>query len=313
VFELPSRAAALAVRHLPAAFVRRVRQGAANGEGRWSLIAHALHSGGIPPGVRVFSLPDDQGVRFLSAPSLVAHQLFWAGTRGWEPELLEVWRRLCRQSGKVLELGSNVGYYAVQGARAAPDLEYVAVEPHPDSFEICSANLELNQVRNVRLINAAAVAHTNGGPIDLIVPQNQLGHPTVAFLAGGTELPFAMAQGPKHALRVPTVAIAELLPKVDLIKLDVEGQEHHLLTAAWEHLAAHHPTIVVEVLPGTPRLRRLLTRVCTELGYRCYAPTEQGLIPVAAHRLPALHLQASFGVNDVVLSHASVTDGRRVS
>ena len=280
----------------------RVRQGAARGDRRWSLAAGALQSGGIPAEVGVFSLPDDEGVRFIGATSLVLHQLFWAGTRGWEPELLDVWRRLCRRSGKVLELGANVGYYAVQGARAAPEVEYVAVEPHPDSVEICGANLELNQVRNVRLVNAAAVAHADGGLTDLVVPQSQLRHPTVAFLAGSSELPPRMTQGPSRVLSVPMVDIAELLPDVDLIKLDVEGQEHELLAAAWEHLAAHRPTIVVEVLPGTPRLRQLLTRLCTELGYRCYAPTEQGLAPVAPHQLPGLELQKSFRTNDLVLT-----------
>lgn len=304
MFELATRTATVAVRHLPSALVTQVRQGAATGDKRWSLAAHALRSGGIPPEVRVFSLPDDKDVRFLSGRSLVLHQLYWAGTRGWEPELLDVWRRLCRRSGKVLELGSNVGYYAVQGPRAAPETEYVAVEPHPDSAEMCRANLELNQVRNVRLVNAAAVAHADGDATELVVPNDQLGNPTVAFLPAGSELPHAMTQGPTRALTVPTVDIAQLLPDVDLIKLDVEGQEHQLLAAAWEHLAAHHPTIVVEMLPGTPRLRRLLTRLCTELGYRCYAPTEQGLVPVAEHYLPGLHLQTSFRTNDVVLTQA---------
>jgi FkbM family methyltransferase len=293
----------VAVRHLPWALVTRVREGAARGDRRWSFVAKARKSGGIPPAVRVFSLPDDEGARFVSAPSLVLHQLFWAGTRGWEPELLDVWRRLCRRSGKVLELGSNVGYYAVQGARAAPDVEYVAVEPHPDSVQICGANLELNQVRNVRLVHAAAVAHADDCPTELVVPDDQLRHPTVAFLAGDSELPSAMTRGPTRALRISTVEIAELLPGVDLIKLDVEGQEHQLLAAAWDHLAAHHPAIVVEVLPGTPRLRQLLARLCDELGYRCYAPTERGLVPVAHQDLPGLHLQTSFRTNDVVLTH----------
>ena len=31
----------------------------------------------------------------------------------------------------MLELGTNVGYFAVQGGRAAPGARYVAVEPHP--------------------------------------------------------------------------------------------------------------------------------------------------------------------------------------
>src|SRR3712207_7346831 len=53
------------------------------------------------------------------------------------PELLPWWRKLCRASERVLELGANVGYFSVQGALAAPQARYTAVEPHPFSVDVC--------------------------------------------------------------------------------------------------------------------------------------------------------------------------------
>ena len=149
----------------------------------------ALREGGIPHGVSTFRPVDNPDLEFVAAESLVLAQLYWYGEEGWEPELLPWWRRLCRDSGSVLELGANVGYFTVQAARAAPGVRHVAVEPHPYSLEICRANLALNPVTSVELVGAAAVADPTVPIARLLVPADQLATPTVAFLPSDTELP----------------------------------------------------------------------------------------------------------------------------
>ncbi|HEX6404892.1 MAG TPA: hypothetical protein VF003_17310, partial [Pseudonocardiaceae bacterium] len=109
----------------------------------------ALRHGGIPATVQTFQLADNPACSFASADSLVLAQLYWFGEQGWEPELLPWWRYLCRHSSTVLELGTNVGYWIVQGMRAAPGVRYTAVEPHPTSLALCRANLGLNGITSV--------------------------------------------------------------------------------------------------------------------------------------------------------------------
>jgi FkbM family methyltransferase len=242
----------------------------------------------------------------VAADSLVLSQLYWYGEQGWEPELLPWWRHFCRHAGGILELGANVGYFSVQGARVAPATRYVAVEPHPTSLQVCRANLALNGIDSVRLVAAAAVADPRVSAVRLSVPSDQLGTPTVAFLGPDTELPADMARGVTTTLDVPAVDVRSLLDGVELLKLDVEGQEHTLLAAARQHLRARQPTLVVEVLPGTPRLRALLAQLCVEDGYRCYAPTRRRLAPVDPARLPTVRLRAEYGNQDVILSTADV-------
>ena len=261
----------------------------------------ALRHGGIPAAVPTFSLPDNPARSFVRADSLVLAQLYWFGERGWEPELLPWWRYLCRQASGVLELGTNIGYFAVQGARAAPGVAYTAVEPHPVSLALCRANLDLNGVTSVKLVAAAAVAQPTG-PARLVVPHDQLTAPTVAFVAGDGELPPGMAGPVAATIEVPTVDVRTLLPGVDLVKLDVEGQEHALLAAAEDHLQAHRPTVVVEVLPNTRRLRRVLARMCRELGYDCYVPRPGRLVRLHPDRLDTVALLDEYGVQDLVLS-----------
>ena len=302
------RAARAIVRRLPVAVADAIRQPLPHrglstplGLPRRALL-RVLREGGIPDAVRVFRLTDNPGLWFVAADSLVLSQLYWYGEQGWEPELLPWWRHCCQQSQSILELGANVGYFTVQGALAAPSARYVAVEPHPFSRQVCRANLDLNGVSAVRLLAAAAVADPAISSVQLLVPAGQLATPTVAFVRTDTELPAEMARDVTVALDVPAVDVRSLLDGVDLLKLDVEGQEHALLAAARGHLRAQRPTVFVEVLPGTTRLRALLADLCTVDGYRCYVPTRERLVRLDPARLATVRLKAEFGHQDLILS-----------
>jgi FkbM family methyltransferase len=280
--------------------VRRPLPGRASAFRR--VVLRALREGGIPHGVSTFRLVDNPDLAFVAADSLVLAQLYWYGEEGWEPELLPWWRWFCRRSESVLELGANVGYFTVQAARAAPGIRHVAVEPHPRSVQICRANLALNQIGAVDLVAAAAVADPGASTVRLLVPAGQLAAPTVAFLPSDTELPAGMTRDVRATVDVPAIDVRELLDGADLVKLDVEGQEHALLAAGLDLLREHRPTLFVEVLPGTARLRALLADLCRRAGYRCYAPTRERLVELQPARLATVALKEEFGGQDVLLS-----------
>jgi hypothetical protein len=89
---------------------------------------------------------------------------------------------------------------------------------------------------------------------------------------------------------------------VDLIKMDVEGQEHALLAAMWEYLGEQRPTLFVEVLPGTTRLRALLAELCAAHGYRCYGLHREGAVELAGDALARVRLREEFGCQDVMVT-----------
>lgn len=266
------------------------------------LLLGALRRAGIPSAAETFQLPDNEELSFVRADSLVLQQLYWFGERGWEPELLPWWRYFCTRSAAILELGANVGYYTVQGARAGPQARYVAVEPHPVSARVCEANLALNRIDSVQVIAAAAVSTADVGSVRLVIPWEQLATPTVAFLDDGSELPRRMADRTASVLDVPAVDVRSLLDSVDLVKIDAEGQEHALLQAAADHLRAARATVFVEVLPGTPRLRSLLVDLCGNAGYSCYVPVTGALVRLEPERIPGVMLKDEYGGQDVILS-----------
>jgi hypothetical protein len=143
------------------------------------------------------------------------------------------------------------------------------------------------------------------------VPADQLATPTVAFLPSDTELPSDMTRDATTAFDVPAIDVRELLDGADLVKLDVEGQEHALLAAGLDLLRERRPTVVVEVLPGTGRLRGLLADLCRRDGYRCYAPTRDQLVELDPARLATVRLKDEFGGQDVLLCPSDPTRPRR--
>src|SRR5215213_2342292 len=78
------------VRRLPVTVADRLR--GAGHQRAHDLLLEGLRRGGIPAGVTTFTLPDNPGLRFVNAESLVLHQLYWFGEQGWEPQLLPWWR-----------------------------------------------------------------------------------------------------------------------------------------------------------------------------------------------------------------------------
>jgi hypothetical protein len=75
-----------------------------------------------------------------------------------------------------------------------------------------------------------------------------------------------------------------------------------LLAAGRQHLRTHKPTVFVEVLPGTPRLRRLLVDLCHDDGFHCYVPRAGSLVRLEVPDLLGAPLLDRYGCQDVILS-----------
>ena len=97
-----------------------------------SRILEVARHRGIPAEVDVFRLDRYPEVALVRADSFVTERQYWFGEKfGYEPGGIYWWRNFCSKSERILELGANIGYYTVQGARCAADAHYTAVEPHP--------------------------------------------------------------------------------------------------------------------------------------------------------------------------------------
>jgi hypothetical protein len=74
-----------------------------------------------------------------------------------------------------------------------------------------------------------------------------------------------------------------------------------LLAASREHLRTRKPTVFVEVLPGTARLRQLLADLCRDDGFHCYVPRADALVRLEIPDILGAPLLDRYGCQDVIL------------
>lgn len=243
----------------------------------WRPLATALFY--RPMGHDTFVVPGGHGEHLLVVGSRMERTLWWYGEAGYEGGEAVCWRRLCARATNVLEVGANIGYYSVVGARATIGT-YTAVEPNPEAAAIVRGNLALNGLRHVQVVQAAVVGPDAPPAMELALPDQEAHStaPTGAYLREGTE---SVADRPAHrSIRVVTVPAASLFAGRDLVKLDVEGSEAAVIEAAREEIRTSRPIVLVEVLAGSTRLRRAIAELVGD-GYQVVAPGDPSrVLPV---------------------------------
>lgn len=180
-----------------------------------------------------------------------------------------------------LDCGANIGVHTVEWARAMTDWgRVIAFEAQERIFYALAGNIALNNCGNASAIHAALGAEAGLMSIpepDYDQPGNFGGFELKARADGAEPIGQAIDYG-RLTKEVKVVAIDELaLPRLDFLKIDVEGMELEVLHGAIDSLRRHRPQMVVETLKsGFEPLRDFLE----PLGYRIW-PWGQNL--VAAH------------------------------
>jgi FkbM family methyltransferase len=203
---------------------------------------------------------------------MVMRAIYWYGVQGYEGVLATLWERLSARSASILEVGGNVGLYAVLGGRFAKG-RYTVLEPLPQVAEQVRINLRLNDIQGVEVLEAAAIPMAEEQAVRLNVPDEAAAMPVGAHLVVGSEV---TGRSSGRVVSVQGLPFARLAMGRDLIKIDAEGIEAVLLEAAREAIQQTRPTLVIEVLPEAVQLASLLRDLAMRMGYRLYAVPAYG-------------------------------------
>jgi FkbM family methyltransferase len=212
------------------------------------------------PEIRPLDRPD---LSFEPVDSMVMDAVFWFGIQGYEGILPDLWARLCAAARNILEVGGNVGLYSVIGGKVANGT-YTVLEPVPEVAAILRSNLQRNRLDRVELVEAAAIAEDQTADVCLSLPNEGRQAPVGAHLTSGVEI---NERSTLREIAVKGIPFGELARNRDLIKIDAEGVEHALLTAAMRSIARDRPTIVVEVLPEAERLGQTIADIAQRYDY----------------------------------------------
>lgn len=156
----------------------------------------------------------------------------------FSPGEMDLYRFLLSPGDVVVEVGANLGALTVPIAQCVGDTGVViAYEPQRVTYQALCGNLALNSLPNVVAHNnavGAAVGATHCPAVTLSAPDN----------VGGVEM---------DASKPPNVAVTTLdtelgqIPRLALLKIDVEGMEVDVLAGADALIQRTRPVIVAEI------------------------------------------------------------------
>jgi FkbM family methyltransferase len=146
--------------------------------------------------------------------------------------------------GVALDIGANIGLSALAFAALVPQGRVVAVEPSPRTAAALRATLALNRLQDRVAVEAVAVSAAPGEAAFHFDAAHSAGSKLVIE---GTMDRAGLA--PPVAVPVTTLdalVAAHALPRLDLVKVDVEGFEGDVLDGAGAAIARFRPAFILE-------------------------------------------------------------------
>lgn len=158
--------------------------------------------------------------------------------RTYEEPVREALRANLRAGDVCLDVGANIGVMTFLAASiVGPDGLALAVEPNPDNVQILYRTIHMTGAANVLVLPVAASDARR-----------------VFSLAGRSNTHLVDARDPasgggQFVQSVPLDDLLGDLPRLDFVKLDIEGHEPPALRGLARLLARHRPGLLVEFNP----------------------------------------------------------------
>jgi len=185
----------------------------------------------------------------LNPTEHIQQQLFWYGC--YEKEVGDLLRSMLRANDVFIDIGANIGYFSLLSATISPSVRIFSFEPVKDLFQKMNVNISLNNIKNISTVNAA---------VGKISEEKEL------FVSASDNLGMSSFYQPENYSgkkeRVKVVTIDDWfktseLTKIDVIKLDVEGNELAALKGMRAVIEEQRPLVIVEINPQTLSLSGL--------------------------------------------------------
>jgi FkbM family methyltransferase len=165
-----------------------------------------------------------------------------------EDDIIE--RFLPKDGDIVVDIGAHIGLYTIiSSKRVGFNGKVIAIEAHPENFEILNRNIQLNHLTNVIALNYAAYSEEER--LKLYLPSGESG-----FTKYNTIMP-KFAKRDEKFVEVTANTLDNLLQSngiraVNWIKIDVEGAEFEVLKGAHNVLSESKDIALLIELHGSP-------------------------------------------------------------
>lgn len=163
--------------------------------------------------------------------------------RAREPLAAELLKGLLTPGMTVLDIGANIGYYALLEARGVGSRGHIyAFEPVPETYDLLVRNVRMNCYSWVQCHRIALSSRPQPGMTMNIMDRSNLSHVASLGILDDPEWAFGEAVGTKGVIEVQTTTIDRFLDEnrisdpIGLIRMDVEGYENEIIEGGYDTL-----------------------------------------------------------------------------
>lgn len=180
-----------------------------------------------------FKMPCDLG-------EMLQRQFYFFGTYFLEEDMLRCWETAAKGAKLILDVGANAGIYSLAALAIQPDATVHAFEPTPEIAARLCATAMLNGLDRLH-VHQLAVFSKNGEAA-LKRFRGELGdNEGMNFISRDL--------GDSGTERVQTVCVDQFcqdhaINHIDLMKLDIQGQEHSALEGAERLIKSGHIGVI---------------------------------------------------------------------
>lgn len=161
----------------------------------------------------------------------------------YEKNTIKVLKAILSQASNVVEVGANVGAHTIAIAEACPQGKIIAVEPYFAARARLESNIALNSLSNIIVIDTALSDKEGESVLHCPTLANQANASLYRDHIDRTE---KVNSFPVHINTVDRVFETSGLIGLDLIKMDVEGNDFHVIQGARQTIDRFHPFLIFE-------------------------------------------------------------------
>jgi FkbM family methyltransferase len=168
--------------------------------------------------VKALLAPTVFGDMLISPSDLhVSRQILKSGN--YNPDEIFQLKKLVNTKDKLLVVGAHIGSFAIPASKLVRNV--VAIEANPNTFDLLTKNITLNNIHNMKAFNYAA--GEKKGTIDFLMSvENSGGSKRVPFLKKN-----AYYYDNPRLIKVDAYALDQKLSeKFDVVMMDIEGSEY---------------------------------------------------------------------------------------
>ncbi len=158
-----------------------------------------------------------------------------------EPNATNLFKKHIDDGMDVVDIGSNLGYYALLAATLVGQKgKVLAIEPEPQNHKLLEMNIQVNHIRNIETVQCAVGA--KDGISEFYITEasntNSLILPTEGKVISSVKM---------KTKRLDTLLEEINFPKVDFLRMDIEGGEIIAIEGMKNTLKKYKPTVLTEL------------------------------------------------------------------